>query len=98
MQSHTVTSILISVLLVQCLPASFLCLHAWAITPEALLSCNLCVNACPSEKACCCSGMSAAGGAGQHLYMTPDILASVYQCNITFLDDPSIRIMNPNLR
>lgn len=27
-------------------------LHAWEFTPEALLSCNLCVNVCLSGKAC----------------------------------------------
>ena len=30
--------------------------------------------------------------------MTPDVLADIYQCNITWLDDPRIKAINPKLR
>ena len=30
--------------------------------------------------------------------MTPDVLADIYQCNITRLDDPRIQASNPDLR
>ncbi|CAK0786624.1 hypothetical protein CVIRNUC_009838 [Coccomyxa viridis] len=36
-------------------------------------------------------------GDGQKLYMTPDVLADIYQCNITWLDDPRIKAINPKL-
>ena len=30
--------------------------------------------------------------------MTPDVLADIYQCNITWLDDLRIKAINPKLR
>ena len=34
----------------------------------------------------------------KELHLTPDVLAGIYQCNITDLDDPLIQTSNPDLR
>ena len=39
-----------------------------------------------------------AEGDGQRLKLTTELLADIYQCNITHLDDPRILALNANLR
>jgi hypothetical protein len=35
---------------------------------------------------------------GKELHLTPDVLAGIYQCNISHLDNPLIQTSNPDLR
>ena len=35
---------------------------------------------------------------GKELHLTPDVLAGIYQCNISHLDNPQIQTSNPDLR
>ena len=35
---------------------------------------------------------------GKELRLTPDVLAGIYQCNISHLDDPQIQTSNPDIR
>ena len=62
---------------------------------------SITVPHCKLSSLCCkslqlrCFG---AEGDGQRLTLTPDLLADIYQCNITYLDDSRIQALNVNLR
>lgn len=59
----------------------------------------------PKTSQCLCIRISADVGNvwyavldGKELHLTPDVLAGIYQCNISHLDDPQIQTSNPGIR
>ena len=44
------------------------------------------------------SSLYSSGADGLELHLTPDVLADIFQCNITRLDNPRIQASNPDLR
>ena len=64
-----------------------------------------CTTSCCQDLQCLCVRVSAdaenawyAVLEGKELHLTPDVLAGIYQCNISHLDDPQIQTNNLDLR